>query len=230
VLRRLIQTVLAMAAVAAFASVAFAAIPSSNGLISACKTTDGAIKLIDKEAGQTCPGSQKLVEWNQQGPAGPAGPAGAAGPQGAQGPQGLRGPSDAYFTKSGINAVKLNPDAGNETLLSLGLPGGHYLVFADVHTSGLGDTRTSTYCNLYSGVYDADGGKWDVIDSEDVTTNIGSPLFEHSGKGTLIGPATFTRSEAGSPNYVRIACNTAVGEPLAWASINAIKVGTLTEK
>jgi hypothetical protein len=55
------------------AGVAYGAIPSSNGVISACKAKDGAIKLIDKEAGQNCPGSQQLVEWNKQGPAGQAG-------------------------------------------------------------------------------------------------------------------------------------------------------------
>jgi hypothetical protein len=76
--RVLVIAVLATAAVAV-ATVAYAAIPSANGLISACKTKDGAIKLIDKEAGQACPGSQELVEWNQQGPAGSPGQNGVSG-------------------------------------------------------------------------------------------------------------------------------------------------------
>ena len=50
-----------------------AAIPSASGTLSACKKPDGSIKLIDKEAGQSCPSSQQLVEWNRQGPAGPPG-------------------------------------------------------------------------------------------------------------------------------------------------------------
>ena len=56
------------------AAVGYAAIPSSGGVFSACKKSDGSIKLIDRDAGQTCPGAQQLVEWNKQGPAGPAGP------------------------------------------------------------------------------------------------------------------------------------------------------------
>src|SRR5262245_38651040 len=62
--------VVAGALLALAAGVSYGAIPSSNGVISACKAKDGAIKLIDKEAGQNCPGSQQLVEWNKQGPAG----------------------------------------------------------------------------------------------------------------------------------------------------------------
>src|SRR5262245_3050807 len=62
--------VIAGALLARVACVSYGAIPSSNGVISACKTKDGSIKLIDKEAGQSCPGTQQLVEWNKQGPAG----------------------------------------------------------------------------------------------------------------------------------------------------------------
>ncbi len=66
-------------AVAAMAGAAYAAIPAQDGTISACKKTDGSIRLIDKEAGQSCSSSQQLVEWNQQGPAGPPGPSGISG-------------------------------------------------------------------------------------------------------------------------------------------------------
>ena len=59
------------------AAVGYAAIPSSGGVFSACKKSDGSIKLIDRDAGQTCPNSQQLVEWNKQGPAGPSDPASA---------------------------------------------------------------------------------------------------------------------------------------------------------
>jgi hypothetical protein len=67
-----------LVAVAA-AGVAYAAIPSSDGTISACKDNKGALKVIGAEAGQTCPGSQQLLNWNQQGPPGPQGPAGVSG-------------------------------------------------------------------------------------------------------------------------------------------------------
>lgn len=66
-----------LASVAAAGSV-YAAIPSADGVISACKGKDGSIKLIDTESGQTCNGNQQLVEWNQEGPQGPAGDGGVA--------------------------------------------------------------------------------------------------------------------------------------------------------
>jgi hypothetical protein len=78
--RKLVTALVAVAAVAT-AGIAYAAIPSGNGVISACKTKDGAVKLIDKEAGQGCNSSQQLVEWNQQGPPGPTGRRARQGPR-----------------------------------------------------------------------------------------------------------------------------------------------------
>jgi hypothetical protein len=60
------------------AGVSYAAIPSSDGVISACKDGQGRLKVIDAEAGQECPSNQQLLAWNQQGPAGPQGPPGPA--------------------------------------------------------------------------------------------------------------------------------------------------------
>jgi len=67
------------AAVALIASISYAAIPAANGTISACKDNKGTLKVIDAEAGQTCPGNQPPLTWNQQGPAGPAGSPGVSG-------------------------------------------------------------------------------------------------------------------------------------------------------
>jgi hypothetical protein len=61
-----------LVAVAA-ARVGYAAIPSADGTISACKNSKGALKVIDAEAGQTCTDGQQLLTWNQQGPASAAG-------------------------------------------------------------------------------------------------------------------------------------------------------------
>ena len=75
--------VIALFAVAALAtgSFAYAAIPSTNGTISACMYTKGPLKgtmqVIDAEDGKTCGNNQQLLTWNQQGPPGPPGPAGA---------------------------------------------------------------------------------------------------------------------------------------------------------
>ena len=68
--------------VAALGGVGYAAIPGSNGVISACRDSKGALKVIDAEAGQTCGPNQQPLTWNQQGPAGPQGPVGPQGPAG----------------------------------------------------------------------------------------------------------------------------------------------------
>jgi hypothetical protein len=57
-------------------SVAMGAIPGSDGTFSGCVASNGALKVIDAEAGQTCPSGQQAVTWNQQGPPGATGPAG----------------------------------------------------------------------------------------------------------------------------------------------------------
>ena len=55
------------------AGAGYAAIPASNGTISACKDNKGALRVIDAEAGQTCNTNQQLLTWNQHGPAATAG-------------------------------------------------------------------------------------------------------------------------------------------------------------
>ena len=80
--RKLISLAALAVAIAAITGVGYAAIPSSNGVISACKDSKGTLKVIDAEAGQTCNANQQPLTWNQQGPAGSQGP---AGPQGAPG-------------------------------------------------------------------------------------------------------------------------------------------------
>jgi hypothetical protein len=75
-LKKVILIVSALAVIAA--GVSYAAIPSADGTISACKSNKGALKMIDAEAGQSCPDGQQLLSWNQQGTAGPQGAPGTA--------------------------------------------------------------------------------------------------------------------------------------------------------
>jgi hypothetical protein len=77
--RKLISLAALAVAIAAIGGVGYAAIPSSNGVISACRDSKGALKVIDAEAGQTCNANQQPLTWNQQGPAGPQGPPGISG-------------------------------------------------------------------------------------------------------------------------------------------------------
>jgi hypothetical protein len=63
---------------------AYAAIPGSSGTIAGCYAkSNGVLRVIDAEAGQTCVANKEAaLSWNQQGPPGPAGPEGPAGPAG----------------------------------------------------------------------------------------------------------------------------------------------------
>jgi hypothetical protein len=70
-------------------AVAFAAIPSADGTIYGCRESrTGAVIVIDKEAGKTCPSGWVALSWNQKGQPGPIGPPGPAGTMGPQGPAG----------------------------------------------------------------------------------------------------------------------------------------------
>ena len=128
--RTLLVALVAVAAVAA-ASFAYAAIPSANGTISACKDSKGALKVIDADAGQTCNGNQQLLAWNQQGPQGPAGPAGT---------------TDAYLE---IVADKSIPGVGTaSTIGTLSLSAGQYLVFAKGNILSGGVQTSVQNCTL----------------------------------------------------------------------------------
>jgi hypothetical protein len=78
------------------ATVAFAQIPDSNGVIHACyHTGNGGIRVVDDPS--ECTSGEAPLEWYQtgaagaQGPAGPQGPMGPAGVDGADGVQGPQG-------------------------------------------------------------------------------------------------------------------------------------------
>jgi hypothetical protein len=59
----LITAALVVAAVAG--GIAFAAIPGSDGTISGCyRVSDGALRVIDAEAGQTCRQGEKPLSWS----------------------------------------------------------------------------------------------------------------------------------------------------------------------
>ncbi|MEA2125854.1 MAG: hypothetical protein QOI80_2636 [Solirubrobacteraceae bacterium] len=83
---------LALVAVVLSASgFAAAAIPGSDGTITACyKKTKGALRVVD--AGKRCAKREKRLAWSQTGPAGPRG---AAGADGARGPTGAAGGNGA---------------------------------------------------------------------------------------------------------------------------------------
>jgi hypothetical protein len=102
--RKMLVGAASIAAIAIVASVAYATIPNSGGVINACYArSGGTLRVIDASV-TTCKQGETALAWNvqgQQGPIGPAGPIGPPGPQGAQGvggaagPQGPQGPQGA---------------------------------------------------------------------------------------------------------------------------------------
>lgn len=58
---------LALAAVALTTGCLPGSAVSEDGVISACADSKGAIRLLDKAGGASCPGGQMLVEWDQHG-------------------------------------------------------------------------------------------------------------------------------------------------------------------
>jgi len=102
-------------------SIAYAAIPGSEGIISGCVTTSEfrgqhVLTLLDTAQSTVCQAGQRLVTWNQTGPAGPPGPkgdtgaAGAPGPQGPQGAPGAQGPAGPQGPQ-GLQGPQGNPGA-----------------------------------------------------------------------------------------------------------------------
>src|SRR5260221_12992868 len=74
-------------------SVAYATIPDSNSVIHSCYVTKGgSLRVIDPGAGESCNPKESALDWNAQGPTGPAGPARAQGPTGPAGPPRRRRP------------------------------------------------------------------------------------------------------------------------------------------
>ena len=75
------------------ATLAYAAIPGTAGLITACVSNVGfngqhLLTLLDTSQRSACGQGENLIAWNQTGPQGPAGPTGAQGPKGDTGAPG----------------------------------------------------------------------------------------------------------------------------------------------
>lgn len=81
--------------------VSSAAIPdSTTGVITACRSSIGQLRVIDKQAGASCTVyGETEMHWNQTGPAGATGPQGPAGVAGSAG-------------VSGYEVVELELEAG----------------------------------------------------------------------------------------------------------------------
>ncbi len=117
------------------AGIAWAAIPASDGSISACYDRTGTLRVIDAEAGDVCNRRETELEWSQTGPAGPAGPA---------------GPSDAYvMTLSPLSPLE---DGVTTSMDSMNVPAGNYVIDAQVRVrSQVVVAGVSISCDLFAG-------------------------------------------------------------------------------
>jgi hypothetical protein len=119
--RRILGILAAGALVAALAATTYAAIPGSNGVISACKDAKGGLKVIDAENGATCSANQVALNWNQQGPTGATGATGPAGP------------SDATWVVSYGTPVTATSFAARTVLGAFYLDPGSYVITAKLN-------------------------------------------------------------------------------------------------
>jgi hypothetical protein len=90
------------------ATLAYAAIPGTGGVISACVSTVGfngqhILTLLDVSQRSACQQGQNLVTWNQTGPQGPKGD---VGPQGTKGDTGAPGATHIIARSTTINAFR----------------------------------------------------------------------------------------------------------------------------
>jgi hypothetical protein len=159
-----------VAALAVSGGIAYATIPGSGGVVSACYSKAGDLRVIDAEGGAPCKSGETPLSWNQQ------------GPKGDPGPQGEPGPSDAYFGRRGGWNIDI-PQGETRTVATLLLPkAGNYVLFGHFRfTSGVQDF---VGCDLKAGEV--------IIDSDQLVFSwlFGSILL--TGALTLDQPATVT--------------------------------------
>jgi len=187
------------AAVAALAigGVAYAAIPSSGGVIHGCfkagPNPAGALRVIDVEANASCSNSEKPLSWSQQGPQGLKGDQGAPGPAG---PQGVPGPSgdDVFFVAGGPNAT-------------MTLPAGSYVLEADVsgETTSIGVGGSAIRCTLprSNGIIEHAIGLVPQEPDEGVFSNARGAFSFHSALTTTGGTVELKCGSGNSSDAIR---------------------------
>jgi hypothetical protein len=126
---------------------------------------------VNSSAPRHCRRDDKLISWNQTGPAGAtgaqgvkgdAGPAGPAGAKGAAGPQGIKGdpgllgpqgpkgdsgptgPSDVYYNE----VQNPTPNSFGNAAVALTLPAGNYAVSGKAYVFTQDSIAENTFCSL----------------------------------------------------------------------------------
>jgi hypothetical protein len=147
------------------------------------------------------------------GPAGPPGPAGRAGSAGSAGGEGPRGPSNGYSAfKVSVGALSTE-----DTIGSLAVPAGSYIVTAKLRIINNGTERGDLACSLLNDVNS------DEDESQVTTEKIGSEPFKE--RAVL---ALETASTLATAGHWIVKCNGSATEEAKDLEIDAVQVGTLT--
>ncbi len=153
-------------ALLAVAGVAYATIPSSSGLYTACELKGvGTIRLIDPTVGAKsllghCTSLEQQITWNQTGQTGPAGatgPTGATGNPGSNGTNGQTGATGATGNNGAAGATGATGPQGNN-----GTPGAQG---NNGPTGATGATGLSALGPLPTG--DSESGTYAVVGAPD---------------------------------------------------------------
>jgi hypothetical protein len=107
----------------AVTGVATGAIPTSTtGVINSCYDASGTVKVIDREAGATCPTGSTSLTWNAAGRTGPTGP---------RGPQGEPGDNRAFWVHLGKGGEDKGRSGPRTYGGSMGSGSGSYYIIVD---------------------------------------------------------------------------------------------------
>ena len=196
-------------ALAAAAGIAYAAIPNSSNVYSACMLKGvGTIRLIDTSLPSSnllghCTALETQISWNGSGQAGPAGPAGPTGQTGQTGPAGPAGPAGAKGNDGATGAPgaqgPIGPagpagDAGanGSSVTSVALNTGDDPSCPNGGSKFIAGDGTVTYaCNGATGATGAPGPKGD-------TGSAGSGGGSLASLGSLRGTACTVGGAAGT--------------------------------
>jgi hypothetical protein len=195
---------------------AYAAIPDSSGVISACYAkSNGGVRIIDAEAGATCVSNkEQALSWSQRGPAGPPGPPGAI--------------PDVFVAKRNSNQLIVPGDGSILQIVTLDLAPGRYLVSGKVHLSNRApQLGLRVTCWLIPSNPDGTPGDPGAPESD-----FGQLELARAGDPGDEGQTThFVTEELTQPGMVELSC-LAIGNDsgafTAYAWISAIEVGSIT--
>src|SRR6266545_410944 len=148
---------LALLGVLAAVGVAYAAIPSADGVIHSCynasSNPSGQLRVIDAEAGGKCAKNEKALDFNQRGPQGPKASIQAFTAIQSDYNQGHALPPDGFFN--------------NHPYVIQPLPAATYVVIAKARLQSLDDVSANqnAVCGLITGGVLLDSNEFGLLDS-----------------------------------------------------------------